>query len=421
MRIHHYLPRVKIVDVAKQRQRRAPLRFGLRVAEIAQMLAQHRLAAARKAKGIFKIRAEAERGGQFGNAWRKRDGIRHKAARPAQHLAAGSHHRIIHPLQDVAVMQHKAVGNLPKLRERLGVGKRGRLAAAVAGSHHQRTPDALHQEVLQRVRGQHHAGFVKPWRDGLAQRRQVRVIHQHNRGGGRGQLRAGVIRQRCGVRQHHRQRFCRAMFAGSQARHGVSVLRIAGEMKPADAFDGDDQACVKRGDGGLKRRLFVCRALAAHPAQLRAARRAGHGLRVKAPVGRIAVLRVARRAERKARHRGVGPVVGHGVDNGEARAAVGAVDKRVAPAGVCGIVEFAQALRAGGGVRGDLRAHRPAAAFPYRKLLRPSRPAKRRGADAVDTREWRAVLPERGDKRAFAAGQAHFHPCAVITDVAGER
>ncbi len=139
-------------------------------------------------------------------------------------------------------MQQKAVGNLTKLRERLRTGERGRLAAAVAGGHHQRTPDALHQQVLQRVRRQHHASFVKPRRDGLTQRRQVRVIHQHNRGGRRSQLRAGIIRQHCGVRQHNRQRFGRAMLARAQARYGVSVLRVAGEMKPADAFNGNNLA-----------------------------------------------------------------------------------------------------------------------------------------------------------------------------------
>ncbi len=39
------------------------------------------------------------------------------------------------------------------------------------------------------------------------------------------------------------------MLTLAQARHGVSVLRVAGEMKSADAFNGDNLACVKRSDG----------------------------------------------------------------------------------------------------------------------------------------------------------------------------
>ncbi len=31
------------------------------------------------------------------------------------------------------------------------------------------------------------------------------------------------------------------------------------------------------------------------------------------------------------------------------------------------------------------------------------------------------MLPQRGDKRPFTAGQAHFHPRAVVADVASER
>jgi hypothetical protein len=37
------------------------------------------------------------------------------------------HHRIIHPLQDVAVMQQKTVSNIPELVQRLRIGDGGGL------------------------------------------------------------------------------------------------------------------------------------------------------------------------------------------------------------------------------------------------------------------------------------------------------
>ena len=59
---------------------------------------------------------------------------------------------------------------------------------------------------------------------------------------------------------------------------------------------------------------------------------AGQGLGVEAAVRRGFVFGAAVVAERKISHRGVGPVVGHGRDDGVARAALGAIDEGVAAA-----------------------------------------------------------------------------------------
>jgi hypothetical protein len=113
---HH--ARLKGINLLHHRQRGAPLRFDALVTEIAKMLAQHRLVAAHQAEGVFHLRPGAQHGGNILKPGRQRDGIRHKTARGAASRHP-IHHRIIHPLQDIAVMQQKAVGNVPELVQRL--------------------------------------------------------------------------------------------------------------------------------------------------------------------------------------------------------------------------------------------------------------------------------------------------------------
>jgi hypothetical protein len=87
--------------------------------------------------------------------------------------------------------------------------------------------------------------------------------------------------------------------------------------------------------------------------QLWPAVRAGHWLGVKAPVARVIVLGLALRAERKACHGRVGPVVRDIADNAEARAAVGAVDEWIAVAAVRRVEKLAPAVGADRYIRRD--------------------------------------------------------------------
>ena len=73
---------------------------------------------------------------------------------------------------------------------------------------------------------------------------------------------------------------------------------------------------------------------------------AGNRLGVKAAVSRVVIFRGAVGAERKARHAGVGPVIRDGLDDSKARAAVGAVDERVAVPPIPRVKKFAPAIRA---------------------------------------------------------------------------
>ena len=67
-----------------------------------------------------------------------------------------------------------------------------------------------------------------------------------------------------------------------------------------------------------------------------AANRASVGLRVEAAIGGVVVFGLAGRTHLEARHRGLRPVVGNPAGNGEAWAAVGAVEKGIAVAAIGG-------------------------------------------------------------------------------------
>ena len=84
-------------------------------------------------------------------------------------------------------------------------------------------------------------------------------------------------------------------------------------------------------------------------------------LGVEAPVGRVLVLAAAFGAERKARHRRRSPVVRDRADDREAGTTLRAVDERIAVPAVGRVVELAQAVVAGRGVRrNERRAPGPA-------------------------------------------------------------
>ena len=111
MGVSHHPLRGKSVNLLHQTQRLSPLFFDALVVEIAKMLAEHRFIAAQQAEGIFHLRAEGQQRRRVAKARRQRQRVRHVAAGAAQHLAALPHHRIIHPLHNLAVMQQKTVGN----------------------------------------------------------------------------------------------------------------------------------------------------------------------------------------------------------------------------------------------------------------------------------------------------------------------
>ena len=135
--------------------------------------------------------------------------------------------------------------------------------------------------------------------------------------------------------------------------------RVAGEVKAADAFDGDNlpvksrrrtRAMTSPSLVELETKLAPVRVGQREP---RAAGRAGGRLGVEAAVERVLVLGAARVAHREVAHRRPRAVVGDGFDDREARAAVGAVDEGVAVAPVRGVAHLPQAVSAGRNVGRD--------------------------------------------------------------------
>jgi len=94
-----------------------------------------------------------------------------------------------------------------------------------------------------------------------------------------------------------------------------------------------------------------------YPFKMGATLRAGHRLGVEATIERVTVLFVTSRTQRKRRHHGKRAVVRHGANNGETRATVGTVDKRITPASFAWGIHFGKASRASGGIGNNLRIH----------------------------------------------------------------
>jgi hypothetical protein len=116
---------------------------------------------------------------------------------------------------------------------------------------------------------------------------------------------------------------------------------------------------------------------------------------VKAAVGGILVLAPTRGAEREPGHRRVRPVVRDGAHDREPRAALGAVDERVAVTAVGRVEELAQALVAGRDVGGDQGAAAGGGARLDRELGLAAGGARFR-SDRLDAGERRGVAAQRG-------------------------
>ncbi len=139
-------------------------------------------------------------------------------------------------------------------------------------------------------------------------------------------------------------------FALAQPGHRVGVRRVARQLESAQPLDRQNlarQQAFLRFLERLLARLGDHIPLRRFQPEMRAADGTGVRLGVESPVGGIFVLGAAGVAEREDAHRGLGAVVGDVLDDGEARAAVGAVDEGVAIAAVGGIEQLAAAILAG--------------------------------------------------------------------------
>ena len=218
---------------------------------------------------------------------------------------------------------------------------------------------------------------------------------------------------------HNGKRLVAAALATAQLDHRLLIGGVAGQMESAQALDGDNTAAgqqldtaVNNGIAGFARaadgrrrsralELHVARRLA--PRNVRPAVKAGIGLRVKAPVKRVAILCGALGAHGKAIHRRGRSVIRQRPDDGKARPAVGAVDKGVVIASVGGVEQLAQAVVTGGDIGGDERRVHGLILRRYdtKGLLIvgiPSVGLQVCNSDMLNAGRGRRVLRQRGDK-----------------------
>ncbi len=222
-----------------------------------------------------------------------------------------------------------------------------RLVGDVAGREHEGLADVGEQHVVERGVGEHHAEVGRAGSHRPRHRRVRTPAGDHDRPLRTAQERCLILGQldqpdsRFRCRCHEGEGPVLAVLASAEGRHRLLVDRPAGEVVAADALDGEDrarrQALRRRSDrvAGVRdreRRSGGVRQRGPRPAD-----RAGVRLGVEAAVERIVVLRLARGAHLEAGHRRGRPVVGDAAHDREPRAAVRAVDERIAVAAVGGV------------------------------------------------------------------------------------
>src|ERR1017187_4749566 len=123
-------------------------------------------------------------------------------------------------------------------------------------------------------------------------------------------------------------------------------------MITPDAFDRDDLArlqCSDRRRKGINSKLRTVAQGA--ELQMRSTAGASDRLGMKPPIAWIGIFGRAQRTQGEACHRRIGTVIGQALDQGVARAALGAIDEGIAEAPIARVIQFGKAIVAGKVVR----------------------------------------------------------------------
>ncbi len=331
--------------------------------QVADVLAEKCFAAAKDADGIFQFAADGEdrRGFLF-------QGNRHgnKTAGTAQHLrlAGGdTNDGIIAAAKDIAIVGEVTIGDTVEAAEGFGVGDGDGLFAEVGAGHDERIEFRTgKKEMVKRGIRQENAQKMIAGGDafreagvGLARKQDDRTLDRLK------QFAGSIINCAEAVRifhtaEHDGKRLFDATLPCAEQLNGGFRAGIAGEMKSAETFYGNDAILFEQTDSLAQRFGHVERdTVGRAEQQLRATIPAGVWLRVETAIGGIVILSLAGGAHRKGGHGSAPAVVGNIANNGEARAAIGAVDKGVAETAVAGIHHFTQAIGAHGNVWRDER------------------------------------------------------------------
>ena len=194
-----------------------------------------------QAEGVLQFTAHRQQLSGAGKLRRQQDRLRRIAARATQktRLAVGdAQHRVVQPVDDVAVVQQVIIGDPLQPPARVLVVYRLRLIAAVARGQHQRPCHALHQQVMQGRVGQHESQGVLTGSDAVGQGFAGRVQHHDGCGPVAQQRRLrlvdpGEARDHGDVARHQGKRLVIAVFTRTQAvdRRSRCPHRTPGECR----------------------------------------------------------------------------------------------------------------------------------------------------------------------------------------------
>ena len=340
---------------------------------------------------------------------------------------------------DRPVVHQEQVGDPAQPFERVAVLVGNRLVREVGAGHDQngritgRQAAVGQQQMMKRRVRKHHAELRSAGGDGAGDGRATPAGGENDRPLRRLERRllllAELDQPERGLDAGHHQgkRLVLPVLARAQPRHRLLVAGIAGEVKPADALDRDDQPVgqpSRRTVDGVDRARYSgplsTRADEPHP---RAAPGAGVGLGVKATIGRVVILPPAFVAHLEARHRRGRPVVGDAGDDREPRPAVGAVDERVAVPAIRGVEQLRQALPAGGRVGGHRSVGRAAPRADHDPEAGFAERGHRLGPDALDLGQRRRFPLDASHEALHRVGLAlNFEQDAVLVveHVAGQ-
>ena len=295
-------------------------------------------------------------------------------------------------------MEQEAVGDAGEPLQRLVVFVNDGRVREVGAGHHEHVDVVPEQEDMQRRIGQHHAHIAV-----FADMRKARrfLFQQHDRP-------TPALEKPClilvefadfsharEIPAHDGKWLLIALLALPQPPRHPRVGAGAGQMHAAEALDGHDLPGFEHLPRSFQRRLVAVPALpcGADEEQVGPAVRAAVRLGVVTAVFDVVVFPRAVRAHGKAAHGGQGAVVRHVLHDGEARAAVGAVDEGVAIAPVLRVQQLAPTVVAQADVRRDERvALRLDQTRQDRKALVVLQRAAPAGLDPIDHGELRRSL-----------------------------
>ena len=405
-----------------------------RVLEVTQVLRQHCLPVLEQTQGVLELAAKREYRGSPPESGRQHQWRRRIAAGTPQQaglIIHHAHHRIIHAVHDLAVVQQIEVRYPIETPSRVVVRGALRLITEIAAGHHQRRVPGFKQQVMQRAVWQHEAERRLPGGHIGRQHRCLGRRQQHHRCCGRPEQGAFVrvhttiaIDHR-EITRHQGERLPIASFSPPQQGNRIHIAGVTRQVKPANSLDREDPALshkpARRGDGVPGGIGGYRHAECIDQPDPRTAFSAGVRLRMKTPVRRIAVFVLTGRTHREVDHAGVGTIVGDAVHDAEPRATVSTVRERVAEAPIGRIKDLVPARGAGYRVGHNAGMHLSSITGQDSKARRGfERLARDRAFQRIDARQRRALVHQPGNEVFDRPGlplQPDQYTCSVVTHV----